>query len=67
MGFNNARSVIPPGLFDAALEIAERRRNITAQLKEALRRQEQSEINRLAEELCGVDHEEGNRTDSSVN
>lgn len=49
-------------LIDAALEIAERRRETLCRLREALRAKDVSEVFRAAEELCGIsDDEKSNR------
>ncbi len=50
------------GILDAALEIAERRRETLLRLREALKTKNAVEVFRAAEELCGfADNEESNR------
>lgn len=50
------------GLIDAALEIAERRRETLRRLREALKAKDVIEVFRAAEELCGLsDDQKSNR------
>ena len=50
------------GILDAALEIAEKRRDALRRLREALRTKNVVELFRAAEELCGLsDDEKSNR------
>lgn len=56
------------GIIDAALEISERRRNILAQMREALKQGDEGKALTLAKKLCGVDDEQkSNRIDSRLN
>jgi hypothetical protein len=56
------------GVLEAALEIAQRRRDTLAQLRAALEAGDQERAITLAKELCGLAHEqEGNRTNSRIN
>lgn len=55
------------GLVDAALEIANGRRETLRQLREALKAEDNTEALRLARRLCGLDEEESHRTDSRLN
>jgi hypothetical protein len=50
------------GILDAALEIAEERRDTLRRLREALKAKNVAEVFRAAEELCGLsDDEKSNR------
>lgn len=46
------------GLVDAARQIAGRRRQLMEQLRDALQRKDTRRALELAEELCGVTHDE---------
>jgi hypothetical protein len=65
---NNATGESLSGLVDAALEIASRRRDTLARLREALKVGDEPNALKLAAELCGLDDEQqSHRTDKSVN
>jgi len=49
---------VTPALIDAALEIAENRRALLAEMAEALKAKDDSEVIRLAKTLCGVFEDE---------
>jgi hypothetical protein len=51
------------GILDAALEIAERRREVLVRLRKALKAKNTAEVYRAAREVCGLhdDTEKGNR------
>jgi hypothetical protein len=51
----------------AAIAIAAKRRVIFMRLRQALQNNEPAEAIKLAKELCGVDEQACNRTDSSIN
>lgn len=53
-------------LMEAALAIAEERREILVKLRAALESGDDTRALELARELCGVDYEKGNRVNSSV-
>ena len=53
-------------LIEAALEIAQERREIMAKLRAALESGNDTRALELARELCGVDYEKGNRVNPSV-
>lgn len=56
------------GLIDAALEIAGRRRETLARLREALKAGDGPKVLRLAGELCGLDDEQqSHRARKSIN
>ena len=55
------------GLLEAALDISRKRRDILVKLKAALEAGDDIKALELARELCGVDYEKGNRTNSRVN
>ena len=55
------------GVFEAAREIARQRREILVQLRAALESGDQPNITRFARELCGLNDEKSNRTDSCIN
>jgi hypothetical protein len=46
------------GVFEAAREIAQQRRQILIQLRAALEQGDQPNINRFARELCGLNNEQ---------
>jgi hypothetical protein len=55
-------------LIDTALEIAARRRETLARLREALKAGDDAKALRLAAELCGLDDEQkSHRTRKSIN
>ena len=54
-------------LIEAALQIAQERREIMVKLRAALESGDGARALELARELCGVDYEKGNRTNSRVN
>jgi hypothetical protein len=53
-------------LMEAALEIAQERREDLAKLRAALESGNDTQALELARELCGVDYEKGNRVNPSV-
>ena len=55
------------GLVDAALEIANGRRETLRRLREALEAEDNTEALKLARKLCGLDDEESYRTDPRLN
>ena len=58
-----------PGLshiLEAALKVATNRRAILIRLREALQNDNVAEAIKLAKELCGIDDQGCNRTDSRV-
>jgi hypothetical protein len=54
-------------VFDAALEIARRRRDTLQRLRAALQSGDEPEALKLAKELCGLHHEKSSRTCPRVN
>ena len=50
----------------AALAIAAKRRGILLRLRQALQNEDVAETIKLAKELCGLDDQGRNRTDSSI-
>lgn len=46
------------GMIDAALEIAERRRDTLRRLRAALKDKNVAEVFQAAEELCGISHDD---------
>lgn len=54
------------GIFEAALEISERRRETLATMKEALERGDSQEALEYARQLCGIEDEESDRTHQSI-
>lgn len=56
------------GLVDAAMEIAQRRRETLRRLRRALETSEDAEALNVARELCGIENEqESHRTDTRIN
>jgi hypothetical protein len=56
------------GVLEAALEIARKRRETLARMREALEKGNDAKVIEIARELCGVDNEpKGHRTNSSIN
>jgi hypothetical protein len=56
------------GLVDAAIEIAQRRRETLRRLRQALETSEDAEALNVARELCGMENEqESHRTDTRIN
>lgn len=51
----------------AALAIAAKRRGLLLKLREALQKNDVSEVVKIAKELCGIDEQGSNRTDSRIN
>lgn len=51
----------------AALAIAAKRRGLLLKLREALHKDDLSEVVKIAKELCGIDEQGSNRTDSRIN
>lgn len=54
-------------LMRAALAIAAKRKGVLLKLREALQKDDLSEVVKLAKELCGIDEQGSNRTDSRIN
>ena len=46
------------GVYEAAMKIAEQRREILVQLRAALENNDQANINRFARELCGLNNDQ---------
>ncbi len=55
------------GIVDAILDVGRQRNALLAQLRSALESGAEKEALILAKRLCGVTHEEGNRTDPRLN
>lgn len=51
----------------AALAIAAKRKGVLLKLRQALQKDDLSEVVKLAKELCGIDEQGSNRTDSRIN
>lgn len=51
----------------AALAIAAKRRALLLKLREAVQKNDVSEVVKIAKELCGIDEQGSNRTDSRLN
>jgi hypothetical protein len=54
-------------IIEAALAVASKRRDILMRLREALLNNNFPEALNLAKELCGLDEQRCNRTDSRIN
>ena len=55
------------GVVLAALEISQRRRDTMRRLKAALEGGDDAGALEIARELCGIDHDERNRTNTHIN
>lgn len=55
------------GLIEKTLEIAEKRRAILSEMRDALRANDREAVFHLARKLTGLSDEECNRTDSRIN
>jgi hypothetical protein len=51
----------------AALAIAAKRKGVLLRMRQALQNDDLSEVVKLAKELCGIDEQGCNRTDSRIN
>ncbi len=49
------------GVFDAALEIAMKRRELLGRLRTSVKTKDMAEVLLVAKELCGLDDEKSNR------
>lgn len=54
-------------LMRAALAIAAKRKGVLIRLRQALQKDDLTEVIKLAKELCGIDEQGCNRTDSRLN